>query len=154
VAFIDNAGGAHSNGAEVSMRYRVPFLRGLSLTTAAAYTDTVTTKPFTTVAGTATTPGWDWPLSPKVQTSTTLSYRLGLGPWVVTPSLVATYSAPGWNNLDHTGRVYGYQTVDASLELANPSSSWFPEVILSGNNLTNTRGLSNETVSTLPGGQG
>jgi outer membrane receptor protein involved in Fe transport len=154
VAFIDNAGGARSRGGEAALRYRFPFLDGLSLALTGAYADTVTTEPFTTVAGTATTPGWEWPLSPKWQTSTTLSYVLGLGSWMITPSLLHTYSSHAWNNIDHTARIYGYKTLDASLSLGNLSWSWFPELILSANNLANSRGLTNESVSALPAGQG
>jgi outer membrane receptor protein involved in Fe transport len=142
VQYISNVGGAKSNGVETSLRYRVPFLPGLSIAVAAAYADTVTTEAFTTSMGTATTPGTDWPLSPKWQTSTILGYEFALGPWSINPTMTHTYSSHAYNNLDHQARIYGYQTLDTGLSLGNLRWDWFPELVLTVNNLTDTRALS------------
>lgn len=153
-AFFSNVGGARGEGGEASINYRFPFLRGLSLGIAAAYTDTATTVPFTTEHGTATTPGTAWPLAPHWQTSTNLSYQVALGSWGFEPSVLHTYSSHAWNNLDHQASIYGYQTVDATLRISNLEREWCPEIIFSANNIANSRGLSSETINSIAPGLG
>nr|WP_301334206.1 TonB-dependent receptor [Solimonas sp. SE-A11] len=97
--FIDNVGGAEGNGVELSVRYLPPFLPGLSIDAAAAWNRTVTTEPFDSVEGKTIAAGSPWPLSPRWQTATTLSYVRPIRDWQVGASLRHTYLGQACNTI-------------------------------------------------------
>lgn len=141
--YIDNVGGVKSVGGEATLEY-LPPVEGLKLTVAAGYTDTTTTKEFTTSNGTIVAPGSAWPLSPKWQTASTLSYVTSISDWQVGASATHTYLGRAVSNLPQHIPIFGYRQWDAQLSLANASVSWLPEISLNVNNITNERGTTNQ----------
>ena len=80
--YIDNVGGVESKGLDVAVQYLFPWA-GLMLTSSLSYADTVTTAEFSTSNGTAIPSGSPWPLAPKTQSATTLSFQQVFGNWAV-----------------------------------------------------------------------
>ncbi|MES2488260.1 MAG: TonB-dependent receptor [Pseudomonadota bacterium] len=146
--YIDNVGGVKSVGGEATFEY-LPPIEGLKLTVAAGYTKTTTTKEFTTSNGTQVQPGSAWPLSPKWQTATTLSYLTSLSDWRVGASATHTYLGKAVTNLPQHIPIFGYRQWDAQVSLANPNIPWLPEVSLNLNNITNERGTTNQFTSAV-----
>ncbi|PTU31840.1 TonB-dependent receptor [Stenotrophobium rhamnosiphilum] len=146
--YIDNVGGVKSVGAEATFEY-LPPIEGLKLSVAAGYTKTTTTEEFTTSNGTQVAPGSAWPLSPKWQTATTLSYFTALSDWRVGASATHTYLGRAVTNLPQHIPIFGYRQWDAQLSLANPNVPWLPEVSLNVNNITNERGTTNQFTSAV-----
>ncbi len=148
-SFIDNVGGAKGNGVDLTLRYLPEFLEGLSLTENLAWNRLVTSEPFTSASGNAVPVGSPWPLSPKVQTSTTLAYTQPVASWALGGSVRHAYMGQACNAIDCTARVFGYHTLDLNL-FANPmEGSYWPQFSLSLSNLTDKRGFVNITKSEL-----
>lgn len=148
--FIDNVGGARGHGVELVARYLPSFLNGVLFSTSMAFNELVTTEPFIAQSGDTIETGSPWPLSPKWQTSTALSYAAILGNWNIAPGIRHTYSSKAWNELERTREVFGYKTYDAQLSISSNSSPRIPEFNLSVNNLFDKRGLSNASVASNP----
>jgi iron complex outermembrane receptor protein len=145
--FIDNVGGVEGNGAELTLRYLFPFVRGLSLESSASWNRTVTTEEFTAASGTVVAPGSPWPLSPRWQATTTLAYSLPVYTWELGTSLRHTYAGQACNTIECTAQVFGYRTLDLNL-FANPEEgSYWPQVAVTLANLTDERGYSNVTTN-------
>lgn len=146
--YIDNVGGVRSRGGDLSVQYLFPWA-GLMLTTAVSYADTVTTEDFSTADGTVFASGSDWPLAPKLQTATNLSFMQPFDDWIV--GGFATYTT-----IDKTVPVFGaaeifdYQQVDLQLSLSNERIPWLPQVSIIFNNVTDERGLTNAFTSGVP----
>lgn len=146
--YIDNVGGVRSKGGDLSMQYRFPWA-GLSLTNAVSYADTVTTKPFTTATGNVYPSGTSWPLAPKWQTASTLSFLQPIGDWLFGGYATYTYigkTVPVFG----AHEVFNYHQVDLQLSVSNPAIAWLPEVALIVNNLTDERGITNAFTSGIP----
>jgi iron complex outermembrane recepter protein len=144
--YTDNVGGAQGQGAEAAVKYRVPFLNGLTLDLVAAYNETVTTVPFTASNGAAIAPGSPWPYAPEWQTVGSAAYALTLGSWITTASLRHTYVSEAWSAIERTAQVYGYETLDFSLGVSSLAWRWLPEINASLNNLTDERAIVGVTV--------
>jgi iron complex outermembrane receptor protein len=150
VNFIDNVGGAEGNGVELALRYLPPFLPGLSFDTALAWNRTVTTEPFESVEGGTVETGSPWPLSPRWQTATTLTYLQPVRDWQLGVSLRHLFLDEACNTIECTAQVFGYQTFDLNV-FANPvGDSYWPQLSVSLNNLTDERGYSSITTNPLP----
>jgi iron complex outermembrane receptor protein len=145
--YVDNVGGVRSRGADLSLQYLLPF--GVMFTTAVSYADTVTTEDFTTSDGTVYAAGADWPLAPKWQTSSNLSFMLPIDEWTL--GGFATYSAIG-PTVPVFGfkEVFDYHQLDLQLSVANQRLSWLPQVALILNNVTDERGTTNYFSSGIP----
>jgi outer membrane receptor protein involved in Fe transport len=140
-SYFDNVGGARSRGVEVALAWATP-LRGLTLSVGGSYTDTVTTKHFTTSSGVETEPGTRWPLAAKWQTASSISYQHRLfGEWTGGGSLNYTTISSAPNTLAYLDTVFGYETLDVTLNLANAALFGMPELSLTLANATDERGI-------------
>jgi len=148
VTFIDNVGGVKAVGTELSLRYVPIYLEGLSLDATASWNRTETTEPFKAASGTVVASGSPWPLAPRWQTSTTLAYKHAVASWELGASLRHTYMGQACNTIECTAQVFGYQTYDLNLFATAQEDSFWPQLSLSLNNLTDKRGFSN--ISTNP----
>ncbi|HVT35279.1 MAG TPA: TonB-dependent receptor, partial [Nevskiaceae bacterium] len=138
--YIDNVGAARGNGVEGTFRYLTP-IPGLSLSIAGSYIVLKTATDFITAAGGTVPSGTDMPLSPRVQTSTTLNYTNYFGPWVVAAAAAQQYQGKAYNNIAHTFEVYDYSIYNLSLNLSRPDLPLAPSLMLIGSNLTDVRGI-------------
>ncbi|MES2489717.1 MAG: TonB-dependent receptor [Pseudomonadota bacterium] len=150
VGFIDNVGGAKGKGMEMSLRYLAPFVPGLSLDTSVALNKLVTTELFNSAAGVAVPAGSPWPLSPRWQTSTTLAYTLPIDVMQAGASIRHSYMGKACNQIECDAMVFGYQTWDLNVFASGPEDSFWPQVSVSLNNLTDKRGYGNITVNPDP----
>lgn len=142
IVYYDNVGGVRTRGAEAALRALLP-IDGLSLSVAAAFTDTVTTAPFTAPDGTVLPPGHRWPLAPRWQTASSLDYRMSAGSWLLGAGLTHTYLGTAISNLAQRAECYGYSLVDLQISAGKVSLSWLPELSLVLGNLGDTRGRAN-----------
>ena len=146
--FITNVGGVRSRGGDLSIQYLFP-IEGLMFNTAVSYAQTLTTKPFTTANGTVYPVGTTWPLAPKWQTSSNLSYMHPFGDWTV--GGFATYSTLGAATPVFGGhRIFGYQQLDLQMSISNDQYKWLPQIALIANNVMDERGLTNGFTSGIP----
>jgi len=139
--YLDNVGGVTSRGAEGSLQYLFP-LKGLSVTASAAYTHAVTTDSLI-ANGQEIPAGSAWPLSPKWQTATMISYQHAVSSWNLAASVTHTFIGKAIYGLSQPDSVFGYRQWDAQLSLASLTAAWLPEVTLAVNNLSDVRGISN-----------
>lgn len=140
-SYFDNVGGARGRGVELATRWLTP-LAGLSLSFSGSYTNTVTTKPFTTSNGTKTEPGTQWPLSAKWQSASILGYQRPLfAGWAGGATVTYTTISSAYNTLSYLDTVFGYKTLDLMLNAGNPDLPGRPEFSLSLNNATDVRGV-------------
>ena len=146
--YIDNVGGVRSRGGDLSLQYLFPW-SGLMFTSSVSYADTVTTEDFSTASGDTYAKGSTWPLAPKWQTSSNLSFMRPAGNWLL--GGFATYSTIGSAVPTFGGhKVFGYQQVDLQLSASNERIKWLPQVALILNNVTDERGLTNAFTSGVP----
>jgi iron complex outermembrane receptor protein len=140
-SYFDNVGGARGRGIETALRFLTP-IPGLALSFSGAYTNTVTTKPFKTSDGAQTEPGTRWPLAARWQTATTLAYQrpLFLG-WQGGGSLLYATISKAPNTLSYLDTVFGYETLDVTLNAVNSHISGTPELSLTLSNATDARGI-------------
>ena len=150
VAFIDNVGGAKGKGIEMTLRYLLPFIPGLSLDTSVALNELITTKPFNSSTGIVVPSGSPWPLSPRWQTSTTLAYTLPIDAFQAGASIRHNYLGKACNEIECTAMVFGFQTLDLNVFASGPEGSFWPQLSVSLNNLTDKRGFGNITVNPDP----
>jgi len=146
--YIDNVGGVRSKGADLSLQYRFPWA-GMKLTSSVSYADTVITSPFTTATGDIYPTGTNWPLAPKWQTASTLSFLHPLGDWLL--GGYASYTTIGKTAPTFGAHeVFGYHQIDLQFSVANPAIRWLPEVALIVSNLSDERGITNAFTSGVP----
>lgn len=151
-AYLDNVGGVESDGIEMALQALLP-IPGMTLTTAAAYVDTVTTEPFVATGGAMVEPGTRWAFAPEWQTATSLVQLLPMGNWLFNVGVTHTYISkapvsltpdaqdpPGPGHAQYF-EVFGFQQWDLQLGVRNPAVAWMPEVSLIANNLTDERGI-------------
>lgn len=137
-SFIDNVGGAKSEGVEMTSSYLTP-IEGLSLTVAASWTNTVTTVPFKSSSGATIAPGTLWPLTPHWQTATTLAYQQPIGPLVAGVSLAHTFTGRAYSDLEKSVPLFDYSSLDLQMSLSSPEWVGHPQLTLNFNNLTDGR---------------
>lgn len=146
--YIDNVGGVRSQGGDLSLQYLFPW-SGLMFTTSVSYADTVTTADFSNATGDTYAKGSNWPLAPKWQTASNLSFMRAVGDWLL--GGFATYTTIG-SAVPTFGahEVFGYRQTDLQLSVSNERIKWLPELALIVNNLTDERGLTNAFTSGVP----
>lgn len=148
--FMDNVGGVRSRGVDLSVQYLLPI--GIMFSTSLSYADTVTTEEYKTATGDTYPAGTDWPLAPKWQTSSNLSFMSMLGDWNL--GGFVTYSAIGPTKpIFGAHDIFDYGQLDVQLNVSNPRWPWLPEVAVIFNNLTDERGLTNAFTSGVPSDQ-
>ncbi len=135
-AYIDNIGRARSKGMELALQY-LPPIDGLTLTYSAAYTDTVAKADFTTQQGTEVKPGHRWPLTPKFQSSSSVSWQGSAGPWRGGVTLSHSYTGKAFHDLNHTNEIFGYENYDLQLFISNLAMPGAPNIALNVSNLKN-----------------
>ena len=138
--FVDNVGAVRSVGAETTLRYITP-LPGLTIETAASYIDAKTTVPYVNATGETISAGTEMPSSPKVQTSSTLSYSRNFGDWMTQTALTHTFQDKTFNNIEHDVEVGGYQLLGASFSISRNDLSFAPSLSIGVSNLTDERAL-------------
>ncbi len=152
IGFIDNVGGAKSQGAEIALTYLPGFIEGLRVEASASWSRTETTEEFEAASGEIVPKGSPWPLAPRWQTATTLAYSRPIAAWQAGASLRHAYIDQACNTIDCTAQVFGYQTLDFNLFASPAERSYWPQVSLTLANLTDERGYSNITTNPLPAG--
>lgn len=152
VSFIDNVGGAKGKGVESLLRYLPPVIPGLSLELSTAFNKTVSSEPFDSASGTMVPTGSDWPLSPRWQTATTLAYTLPVMAFQAGASIRHNYLSRACNTIECTARVFGYRTLDLNVFASGREKSYWPQISVSLNNLTDERGIGNVTSNMQPAG--
>ena len=150
--YIDNVGGAKSDGVELSLSYLPPFASGLSLNTAVSWNRTETTEPFDATDRTEVPVGSPWPMAPRWQTSTTLAYSQPIASWLLGSSLRHSYIGHACNTITCTAKIFGYQTLDLNVFANAPEGSYWPQLSLGLNNLTDERGDVNIATNPAPAG--
>lgn len=149
LVYIDNVGAAESRGAEVSLRYLLP-LPGFSVGFSGAYIRTATRESFRDNSGQDVPVGAELPGTPRLQTSTDLSYGLTIGnEWDIDVGLNWTHVDEAWAGIRHSNRILGYDSYNANLRLANPYWPGRPELSLSAMNLTDERGVASIVTSNM-----
>jgi outer membrane receptor protein involved in Fe transport len=143
-SYLTNVGGVDSRGVEASLQYALP-LPGLTFSSSAAYTRTITTKDFIGFDGSTVKPGTAWPFAPRWQTATTLSYATELGEWALGANATHLYIGKASNDLVKSANlgVFGYSQWNMQLSAARPSLTWLPELSFNVDNLTDKRGVAN-----------
>lgn len=151
--FIDNVGKVHSKGAETTLRYITP-LPGLTIEIAASYIEARTAVPYVNSEGDTIAKGTEMPSSPKVQTSSTLSYVLGFGNWMTQTALTHTYQGKAFNTIEHSVQVGNYNLLDLNFSVSRIDLPFTPSVSIGVSNLTDERALTsalgNPTIPALP----
>lgn len=148
--YLDNVGGVETQGLDAAFQYLFPWAEHLQLSVSAAYSETVTTEPFTASNGTIVPNGSQWSLAPEWQTATTLSYAKTLGPWRISSLITHTFLDDAISDLVGKRPVFGYQQVDLQLGLANNDIQWLPDISFIVNNALDERGITNEFSSGVP----
>lgn len=149
--YTDNVGGARSVGGETTLSYLTP-IEGLKVETAASYIVAKSTEAFTDASGVVVQPGTELPSSPKLQSTTTLSYTYGLGEWQTQTALQYIYQGTAWNNIVHATQVGGYSLLNLNFSVSRSDLAFAPSLSFSINNLTNTDALTSALggADTLP----
>jgi outer membrane receptor protein involved in Fe transport len=142
IPYLDNVGGVRSRGVEGSLQYLFP-VPGLSLNVAAAYTYADATQALLLSDGSTAPAGSQWPVAPKWQTTTTLTYTRPVGEWQLSGMLTHDYISTAIYAISQPEQIYGYQTLDAQLGVASRQRKWLPEMALLVNNVSNERGITN-----------
>jgi outer membrane receptor protein involved in Fe transport len=139
-AYIDNVGGVISEGVETSLQYHAPFLPGLILKASATYNDAYTTTDFVSV-GASLPKGSPWPLAPKWQTATTLSYDHSLKDWSWGAYVTDAFISHAIYGVNQPNVVFGYHQVDAQIHVQAPHLPLRPELALTVTNIGDVRGI-------------
>jgi outer membrane receptor protein involved in Fe transport len=150
IGFIDNVGGARSKGIEVSVTYLPDFVEGLTLDASVSLGQTETSKAFTAASGTVVPSGSPWPLAPRWQTTTSISYARPIASWNSGISLRHSFIGSACNSIDCTAQVFGYRTLDLNLFATPEADSYWPQFSVTMSNLTDERGYSNITTNPSP----
>lgn len=140
VVFIDNVGAVEGRGVEAQLIWLTP-VPGVRLTVVPAYADIRTAAPFSS-GGRNVEPGTQWPLAPRLQTLTTLSWAGPLfGVAELSTALTHRYSSTAPQALvNNRLEVLGFATYGFSLTLKSFAASAWPELSFNLNNLSDVRG--------------
>lgn len=152
-AFIDNVGEVRSVGAETTLRYFTP-LQGLTVETSASYIVAKTTVPYENSTGETIPAGTVMPSSPRLQTSSTVSYARSFGDWMTQTALSHTYQGKAFNNIEHVVEVGDYHLLGLNLSVARLDWRSAPTLSFGVSNLTDERALvsgsGGPTIESLP----
>ena len=139
-SYVDNVGGARSQGVEGTLRLLLP-IRGLSLSYAGAYIQARTTEVFTSEDGTEVPVGSEMPLSPKIQSATTLAYKREFDAWQLSGALFHSYQGHAWNDIQHDYPVFGFSSYNLNLGATATRWTLRPTLSLALTNLTDARAI-------------
>lgn len=152
--FIDNVGEVRSVGAETTLRYFTP-LPGLTIETSASYIVAKTTVPYVNSTGETIPAGTVMPSSPRLQTSSSLSYANSFGAWMTQTALTHTYQGKAFNNIEHVVEVGDYHLLGLNVSVARIDWPAAPSLSVGVSNLTDERALvsgsGGPTIESLPG---
>ncbi len=132
--YTDNVGKVTGLGIEASLTW-LPPIDGISITSSVAWTDIKTAIAFEEAPE-----GTSWPLSPPLQSTTSVAWRT-FGSWDTSVALTHVFTSETRQTLEYETEVFGYQTWALQFGLSSPAMPWFPEVALNLNNLTDKRGV-------------
>lgn len=136
-AYVENVGKVHGKGAEVSVRFAPPTLKGLSVRAAGAYNDLKTATPFTVPGSSVAPVGTRWPAATRWQSSAQVNYETRLGEWRGGVTGTYAYTGPAPSDLLNTFTLYGYETFDLMFNLRPAGRSAWPEIGVGVMNLKN-----------------
>lgn len=139
-SFTDNVGEVRSAGAETTLRYITPLL-GLTFETSASYIVAKTTVPYVNSTGDTIPAGTEMPSSPRLQTSSSLSYALGFGDWMTQTALTHTAQGRTFNNIEHDVEVGDYQLFGVSFAISRIDLPFTPSLSIGVSNLTDERAI-------------
>ncbi len=135
ISYVDNVGGARVRGLELSSEMLLP--AALSLSLAAAYTDSRTTTAFDSADG-EVPPHSRLPATPFVTASAVLAHSGQLGPARLSSNLSFAWRGSSVNDLGETDyRLPAQASWGASVSVSCPSWPGAPAISLIGTNLTN-----------------
>ncbi|HUS25687.1 MAG TPA: TonB-dependent receptor plug domain-containing protein [Candidatus Binatia bacterium] len=146
---IVNVGRAHSAGVEMQLQV-IPF-DGATWTSSAAWMNAMTDVEFDSANSEGPVPaGTRLPGSPHFQWSNVAGYEHSLPffeRWVAGPVLTHAHIGTSPNGIRSSGEVGGYDTFDARIAFAEPSSRYQPELSIGMNNLTDVRGIAGSYIA-------
>src|SRR3546814_12817553 len=79
----------------------------------------------------------------RSQTATTLAYAHPIADWLLGASLRHVYMGQACNTIECPARQFDYHTMDLNIFASGPEGSWWPQLSVSLDNLTEERGTSN-----------
>jgi outer membrane receptor protein involved in Fe transport len=141
--YVDNVGAVHSEGAEATLRYLTP-IRGLSIEEAASYIVARTAVPFSDSAGNEVSAGSIFPSSPKIQTTTNLSYKLVLDNWTTVSTIMDSFQGKAYVDIAHDHIVGNYNDLDLFLNVGRNDMAAQPTLTFSITNLLDRRAIVSE----------
>jgi len=138
--YVDNVGQVISRGLEWSLRYKLPFLTGLSIETSGNYLESKTATEFTNSAGVVTPSGTDMPSAPHIQGSGTLAYAHQFGgKWSTQGALIYTHVNTSWNDIEHDHGLDARDLFNLNFSLARPDLIVSPAISVVLNNITDQK---------------
>ncbi|MGH8446648.1 MAG: TonB-dependent receptor [Solimonas sp.] len=138
--YTTNIGKARSRGVEAAFRWLTP-LRGVMLSNSSSYIYAEVAQPFTTNDGQDVPAGWQLPVSPRVQSTTTLSYNAAFWGMEFGSGISYAYQGPAWSNLRHEKVIYDYSQTDLNFSLGMPDFTGQPELALNVTNVFDERAI-------------
>jgi outer membrane receptor protein involved in Fe transport len=141
--YVDNVGIVHSKGVEGTVSYLTP-IKGLSIDESASYIEAKTAVPFEDAAGTEVPVGTLMPSSPKLQETTSLNYKLILGPWTVNPSIIDSFQGKAYDDIEHDHVVGNYNTLNVYFGIGRNDLAFQPLLTLTATNVLNRRAIVSE----------
>lgn len=139
-SFTDNVGQVRSVGAETTLRYITP-LPGLTVESSASYIIAKTTVPYVNSTGRTIPEGTEMPSSPRLQTSSTLSYAYGFGDWMTQTAFTHTYQGATFNNIEHDVEVGNYHLYGINFSVTRVDLPLAPSFSVGVTNLTDERAV-------------
>ncbi|PTU30316.1 hypothetical protein CJD38_15330 [Stenotrophobium rhamnosiphilum] len=138
--YVDNVGSVSSNGVEATFNYLTP-VEGLSFSTSASYIIAKTNSTFNDAGGNSIAPGTDMPNSPRVQTSSVLSYKLPSDLWKASASVMHSYQGKAYNDLGHNHVIGNYHLLNFNLNVGRSDLPLAPSLSFGVTNLTNEKAI-------------
>jgi outer membrane receptor protein involved in Fe transport len=141
--YVDNVGVVHSKGVEGTLSYLTP-IRGLSIQEDASYIEAKTAVQFEDSEGNEIPVGTLMPSSPKLQETTSLNYKLLLGPWTTTTSIVNTFQGKAYDDIAHDHTVGNYNRMNIYFNVGRNDLSFHPVLTFSATNVFDRRAIVSE----------
>ncbi|MFA5941172.1 MAG: TonB-dependent receptor [Sinimarinibacterium sp.] len=137
-SFVQNIGGAHTQGLE--LRAELTPFTGLVLSSSAAFISARTDEALETTSGTVP-PGTRLPGTPKFQIANLISYEPRFQDFSPGIALIHSHIGTSPNNLFGTEQLGGYDTYDIRAHVLLNSLPLRPDLTLGVSNLTDERGI-------------